>query len=313
MKRVSVVIPAYNKANLTIRTVKSVLNQTYENIEIIVVDDGSTDDTKVQLQLFGGRIHYIYKQNGGASSARNIGIKQATGEYIALIDCDDIFCPEKISKSVACLEKQNDCGFVYTGAHFINSDDNIISRSEISNSCFSGWISSKLILRNFICNSTVVVKKECFEKVGFFDEKIFMPADWDMWLRISENYKAAYVNERLTCYRLTGSYIASNMEEAIKEECYVLDKAFIRNDNLSRKLKRKCLSNVYFAYGLNYAVINDFKKSRRVLLRVILNNPYNLKGVIFLMWMILAPKLFRKIILYLKPYKRHLILDNNIL
>ena len=100
MKRVSVVIPAYHKADLTIKTVKSVLNHTYKNIEIIVVDDGSTDDTKDQLQLFGDRIHYIYKQNAGASSARNIGIKQAAGEYIALIDCDDIFYPEKISKSV---------------------------------------------------------------------------------------------------------------------------------------------------------------------------------------------------------------------
>ena len=80
MKKVSVVIPAYNKADLTVTTVRSVLGQTYGNIEIIVVDDGSTDETREKLQIFGGRIHYIYKQNGGACSARNIGIKKAAGE-----------------------------------------------------------------------------------------------------------------------------------------------------------------------------------------------------------------------------------------
>ena len=109
MKKVSVIIPAYNKADLTVKTVQSVLSQTYVNIEIIVVDDGSTDDTKEKLLVFGDKINYIYKQNGGACSARNVGINCATGEYLALIDCDDIFYPDKISKSVECLEEKPDC------------------------------------------------------------------------------------------------------------------------------------------------------------------------------------------------------------
>ena len=150
VKKVSVIIPAYNKADLTIKTVQSVLSQTYENIEIIVVDDGSTDDTKNKLKLFGDRIHYIYKQNGGVCSARNVGIKQATGEYIALIDCDDIFYPEKIAKSVKCLEKKSDHGFVYTDAYFINRDDNIISKHQILNRPASGWIAPAANVLNAI-------------------------------------------------------------------------------------------------------------------------------------------------------------------
>ena len=311
VKKVSVIIPAYNNADLTIKTVKSVLTQTYENIEIIVVDDGSTDDTKNKLKLFGDGIHYIYKQNGGACSARNVGIKQATGEYIAPIDCDDIFYPEKIAKSVECLEKKSDYGFVYTDAYFINRDDNVISNHQISNRPASGWIAPRLILKNFICNSTVVIRKECFEEVGFFDETIFIPADWDMWLRVSEKYKVAYIDDKLTGYRLTDNYIASNMETAIKETVYVLNKAFVRNNRISRGLKKKCLSNVYFSYGLDYAVIQDFKKSRETLLRGVLNKPYSLRGLLFLGWMLSAPKLFRKVILYLRPNKYYLIPDNN--
>ena len=309
MKKVSVVIPAYNKADLTIKTVESVLRQTYGNVEIIVVDDGSTDDTKVKLQLFGDRINYIYKQNGGACSARNVGIKQATGEYIALIDCDDIIYPEKIAKSVECLEERDDYGFVYTGAYFIDRDDNVISEYGISNRPASGWIASKLILNNCICNSTVVVRKECFKEVGFFDEKIFIPGDWDMWLRLSEKYKAAYIDDKLTGYRLTDSYIASNMETAIKEIIYVLNKAFVRNNDISSGFRKNCLSNVYFSYGLDYAVMEDFKKSRKALFRSVLNKPHSLRGHLFLGGMLLAPKLFRKIILYLRPNKYVLLLN----
>ena len=306
MKKVSVVIPAFNKANLTIKTIESILGQTYGNIEVIVVDDGSTDDTKNKLQLFGDRIHYIYKQNGGACSARNVGIKQATGEYIALIDCDDIFYPEKIAKSIECLEKKPDYGFVYTGAYFINGDGDVISEHRISDYPTSGLIASRLILKNFICNSTVVVRKECFKEVGYFDEKIFIPADWDMWLRLSEKYKAAYIDDKLTGYRLTDSYTASNVETGINETVYVLDKAFSRNNHISSGLKKRCLANVYFSYGLDYAVMQDFKKSRETLLKAVLNKPYSLSGLLFWGGVLFAPKLFRKIILYLRPNKYYL-------
>lgn len=307
MKKVSVVIPAYNKANLTIKTVESVLRQTYENIEIIVVDDGSTDNTKNKLQIFGDRIRYIYKQNGGACSARNVGIKQATGDYIALLDCDDIYYPEKIAKSVECLEKKSDYGFVYTGAYFINGDGDVISEHGVADCNASGWIASRLVLKNFICNSTAVIRKECFEIVGYFDEKIFIPADWDMMLRLSEKYKAAYIDDKLTGYRLTDSYTALHMETGINESVYVLNKALGRNNHLYNGLKKRCLSTLYFSYGIDYAVMQDFKKSREMLLKDVINKPYDLKGLLFLGGILFVPKLFRKIILYLRPNKYHLI------
>ena len=100
MRKVSVIIPAYNKAALTVKTVESVLNQTYKNIEIIVVDDGSTDDTRRFLLPYDKEIKYIYKRNAGVCSARNVGIHLSTGEYIGLLDCDDMYLPQKIELSV---------------------------------------------------------------------------------------------------------------------------------------------------------------------------------------------------------------------
>jgi glycosyltransferase involved in cell wall biosynthesis len=276
-----------------------------------VVDDGSTDDTREKLQIFGDRILYIYKQNGGACSARNIGIKKATGEYIALLDCDDIYYPEKIAKSVECLEKKSDFGFVYTGAYFINGCGDVISEHRVAGGQPSGWITSRLLQENFICNSTAVIRKECFDIVGYFDEKIFIPADLDMMLRLSENYKSAYIDDQLTGYRISDSYTALHMETGINEYVYVLNKAFSRNKSLSDGFKKRCLANMYFSFGLNYAIIPDFIKSRETLLKGVINKPYSLRGLLLYGWIFFAPKLFRKIILYLKPINCYLIPDRS--
>ncbi len=306
MKKVSVVIPAYNKVELTIRTIKSVLSQTYKYIEIIVVDDGSTDNTPSRLRIFGDQITYIRKTNGGACSARNMGIEHSSGEYIALIDCDDIYYPEKIEKSVKRLDSEPDTGFVYTGAFFIDDDDEIISEHKIIDHPPSGWITSSLIISNFICNSTVVVKKECFRKIGNFDESIFIPADWDMWIRLSEKYKAAYIDENLTGYRLTQSYSARNIEQGINEAIYVLDKFYSRNSCITIRLRNESLGKLLFSYGLNYAVINQFALSKSTLIRAIKYRSTSLKTFIFLLGISVAPLLTKKLILLLSPNRQYL-------
>jgi glycosyltransferase involved in cell wall biosynthesis len=295
MKKVSVVIPAYNKAKLTVKTVESVLAQTYNNIEIIVVDDGSTDNTRERLQPFGSRILYSYKENGGACSARNVGIKLATGEYIAFIDCDDIYYPEKILKSVQLLEKNSDYGFVSTNVYFINEDDDKISEYARSNHNTTGWIASKLMESNIIANSTVVARKSCFEEVGYFDEKIFIPADWDMWLRLAERYQAGYLEEKLSGYRITGSYTMSNMEKGMKEMFYVLKKAFKRNHVVSQKVKNICYANVYFGYGIRYLAICNFKESRNLFFKA-LKNSCNLKTSLVFGLSLVAPKMLQKLL-----------------
>ncbi|MFA7677230.1 MAG: glycosyltransferase [Candidatus Omnitrophota bacterium] len=289
MKKVSVIIPAYNKAELTVETVESVLAQTYGNTEIIVIDDGSTDNTKVKLEPYLDRIKYVYKKNGGACSARNLGISIARGQYIGLLDCDDLYLPEKIELSVNYLEDHPDFGFVHSAAYFIDEKGKILRTfSSGDNRC--SWIGKKLLLKNFICNSTVVAKKSCFEKSGVFDEEIFTPADWDMWLRLAENYKTGYIDKPLTMYRVSSAYILKNTELFKNEERKVLEKAFKRNNKLSRRLKGKIFANAHFRCAQNYILTDQFAKAKKEMFLSFCKNKFNL--IFFLIWVysLIAPK-----------------------
>jgi len=191
--KVSVIIPAYNKADYTVEAVKSVLNQTYPNIECIVVDDGSTDDTYDKLfPYIDTDIKYIFQPNKGVSVARNKGIVRSEGEYIAFLDCDDKYLKHKILISLNEMKRQ-EVDMIYNSAVLINQEGKQ-----------QGWYRPKrhsLLFRNSIMNS-VVIKKEVFDKVGLFDEELFICADWDMWLRIEEHFKIGYIDCPLTYYRI---------------------------------------------------------------------------------------------------------------
>jgi glycosyltransferase involved in cell wall biosynthesis len=247
MKKVSVIIPAYNKAEYTRRTVDSVLAQTYPDIEIIVVDDGSRDRTADVMAGYGNRINYILKANGGACSARNEGIRRAAGEYIAFLDCDDLYGEDKIQRCVDLLEKSPRSGFVYTAAYSIDEHDDIVGVYDHPRSR-EGAIASSLILGNFICNSTVVVRREILRRAGSFDETIFTPADWDMWLRLSLISDAGYIKAPLTKYRITDNYTFNRLELARREEMYVLEK-FFRMNPQAISLKNRAFSNFYMRFA----------------------------------------------------------------
>ena len=193
--KVSVVIPAYNKADFTVEAINSVLAQDYDNIEIIVVDDGSTDDTVGHLQCFfllDKDFNYMHQENKGVSAARNAGIKAATGEYIALLDCDDKYIPSKITVSIDEMKRQK-VDMIHNSAVLIDKDSKRVG--------FRRPRRGDLLYRNHIINN-VVVKKEVFDKVGLFDEGLFICADWDMWLRIEEHFKIGYIDFPLTEYRV---------------------------------------------------------------------------------------------------------------
>jgi len=277
MKKVSVIIPAYNKADLTVKAVESVLAQTYGDIEIIVVDDGSTDDTKSALAPYFGKIKYLCKKNGGASSARNLGIQNSSGEYIAFLDCDDIYFPEKIEKSVRCLDDNPNFGFVHTPVYFIDEKGETLGRYPRLKRAPTGRVAKKLLLKNFVCNSTPLVRKSCFEKAGIFDEEIFTPADWDMWIRLAEHSKAGCVNTPLTGYRKSESYIAKHLEQSKKEMLRVLEKAFKRNPDLPERFRKKLISNVCYWQALGYLRAGDLQNAKREIKESLKKYKFNIK------------------------------------
>jgi len=299
IKKVSIVIPAYNKAGWTTRTVESVLGQTYPNMEVIVVDDGSTDDTRDRLVRFKDRIRYVHKKNGGACSARNLGIRLATGEYIGFLDCDDMYLPRKVESSVSYLEDNPDFGFVHNPVYLIDENDRTIGVSLTRRKCPVGWISRELLLGNFICNPSVIVKKACFEKVGLFDETIFVPADWDMWLRLAEQYKAGYIGQLLSSYRIAGNYTPRNMEQAERERILVVENAFQRNPGLSLLFKNRAISNAHRRCALDYLAMENVDSARRALVLSVRKYIFNIRALFLLTLVLITGRNLSRVKRYL--------------
>jgi len=194
MPKVSIIIPSYNSAGFVREAVDSALSQTYKNIEIVIVDDGSTDGTKKILEPYikSGKIKYIYQANKGLSGARNAGIRNSTGDYVALLDADDIFLPKKIEEQVAYLESHSDCDVSYCDLyHFWDGHPDELMK--LNYAYYSGRdVFPKLLERSFIAPVTVVFRKNVFEKYGYFDEAIKQYAeDFEFWLRLS--YRGANI------------------------------------------------------------------------------------------------------------------------
>ncbi len=197
---VSVIIPTFNRSNLLLRAVKSVLSQTYSKIEVIVIDDASTDNTEntiKKIQKIHKNILYIkHKDNKGGSAARNSGIKKSKGEYVAFLDDDDQWLPEKINKQITCLKnKDRDWGGVYCGYKIIIKN-RLIEKNKVSNK--EGNLTKDIFLmRSNAYGSTLLVRKEVFKKIGLFDESFKRHQDLEFIIRFFREYKLCSVPEVL--------------------------------------------------------------------------------------------------------------------
>ncbi len=186
---VSVIIPTFNYGRYLSRAIESVLAQTYTNIEIIVVDDGSTDDTKEIVHKYNDpMISYIrHEHNYGLSIARNSGIKIAKGDYLAFLDSDDFWLPEKLHLQMEIFrDSPASLGLVYTAADVFDECTGKISKMPAPS--YRGQVLSSLLFENRLGggSSSVLIKRVCFDSVGVFDPSLMVYEDWDMWLRISE-------------------------------------------------------------------------------------------------------------------------------
>lgn len=211
MPKVSVVIPSYNSERVVSKTVESALNQTFTDIEIIVVDDGSTDNTCQVLAPFKEHIHYIYQENRKHSGARNTGIRAATGDYLAFLDSDDIWLPEKIEKQVAVLDADPQIVLVCCPAKFIDLDGQpVISRGRDGDDnpdhdLKTGNWTKLLFLGDAVPGggSSAMVRRDALLRAGMFDEQIDYGEDWDTWLRLSFQGLFAYIPDPLVKFRVS--------------------------------------------------------------------------------------------------------------
>jgi len=199
-KMVSIIIPTYNSGKYLLEAIESCLNQTYKNIEIIVIDDGSTDNTKYLLKNYieEGKIKYFYQQNRGRSAARNLGLEKASGEFIQFLDADDYIHHKKIEKQIKLFNKNKDIGLVYCGAIYIKDNVQIHKLlKKVRSKNFLQWGA----LYNFLPIHAPIFKSEFKVK---FDEQYSHMEDWDYWIRLvaTSNAKIGYINEFLTYIRV---------------------------------------------------------------------------------------------------------------
>ena len=280
---VSVVIPTYNSAQYLPETIESVLSQSWQDFEIIIVDDGSTDNTQEVVGGFNSnKIRYIRQENsGGPSSPRNVGIHHARGKYISLFDSDDLMSSNKLAEAVAFLERFSDLGLLFANFEVCNErGDNFpgtfldeyqtfwdLPKQQVDEKWFiieSAVAYESLFCQNFIGTSGTVIPKAVFLSVGGFDESIAGPEDRDMWLRISRRYALGYLDVVGHRYRLRETGIMGR-GGAVLAPYRVLVMRKQLEAGLPPPLRRHAQRNIaqsMFELAYHYRSIGDFKQAR---------------------------------------------------
>ncbi|GAK58176.1 glycosyl transferase family protein [Candidatus Vecturithrix granuli] len=196
---VSVIIPTYNRAAWLKEAIDSVLSQSAQAIELIIVDDGSTDQTHELVAGYGDQIHYLYQDNQGVSSARNLGIRSSHGQYTALLDSDDLWLPDKLARQIAIMEQQPDLQLCHTEEIWIRRGVRVNPKKKHQK--YGGYIFPYCLPLCVISPSSVMIRRSLFDNVGYFDETLPACEDYDLWLRITKTYPVHFIETPLIMKR----------------------------------------------------------------------------------------------------------------
>ena len=250
---VSVIIPAYNAEKFIAKTLESVLSQTYQNIEVLVVDDGSTDTTAEIVKSFtqkDSRVSLLQQSNAGVAAARNLAILKSKGEYIAPLDADDIWYPRNLEKQVKCLNfSASSVGVVYSWSVDINEQD--LLTGGFYNSSIEGEVYTALVYKYFIGNaSSSLIRRVCLEKVGGYNcffklENAQGCEDWELHLRIAEHYQFKVVPEYLVGYRQITSSMSCNFAAMAKSQSLIMAEVRQQHPEIPSSIYRWSSSNFY--------------------------------------------------------------------
>jgi glycosyltransferase involved in cell wall biosynthesis len=274
LPKVSIVLPTYNRANLIGRSIQSLLNQTYKDFEIIVVDDFSSDNTEeIVKKIDDPCIHYFrHKANLGAAAARNTGIKLSKGEFIAFQDSDDEWIKDKLEKQIYVFYSEyENIGVVYTKFCRIMDNKKIYIPSKFDKKR-EGYIEEQLLHGSFIGTPTILAKKACLEKIGGFDESLLALEDWELVIRLSKYYQFKFIDEPLVISYSTPISISSNKK--LQLEAY---EKIIEKHKLDMLENKELLSKHFFAIGNLLCQNKDLKPGRPYLLEAIKKQPFNFK------------------------------------
>ena len=200
MRKVSVIIPTYNRLPMLKEAVDSVLSQDFEDVELIVVDDGSTDGTAGEIKKYGGRIRFLQvSENRGVSAARNKGLLHARGKYVAFLDSDDLWVKGKLKIQVAFLDDNPQYPLCYTDEIWVRKGKRV--NPKVRHAKYSGWIFEKCLPLCIISPSSAMMRRTLFSRIGLFDEALPVCEDYDFWLRVSARFPVFFINRKLIIKR----------------------------------------------------------------------------------------------------------------
>jgi glycosyltransferase involved in cell wall biosynthesis len=274
---ISVVIPTYNSASFLPQSVESVLQQTYDNFEVIIVDDGSTDDTETVLLPYKEKIRYIKKANSGPSGARNLGIAEARGEFIAFQDADDIWVPEKLQLQMDYLTNHPKIAVLHTDLTQFNHQGEVsFSLKERYGSIPSGYIFEELLVNHAVTLSTIIVRRSCIDEVGAFDESLIGAEDYNFYLRLARKFQFGFLNQALVKKRLHTNNLSDNLDQMCEDEIKNLEKITLMFPD-ARIPKRKLGAHIYTRFGRYYFSQQRFDEAQDCFQKAFRLSPLSVK------------------------------------
>ncbi len=262
---ISVVIPVYNGERTIAETLESVLNQTYRNLEIIIIDDGSTDDSlNIISQYDDSRIQVFSYPNSGVSKSRNRGITLAQGQYISFIDADDLWTREKLIKQIEVLQNTPSAKVAYSWTDFIDEEGNKIDRDE--RMTYGGDVYPQILIADFLqSGSNALIYKDALTTVEGFNESLSGPADWDLFIRLAAQYQFVAVSHVGILYRIgQQNSMSSKLSKMEQDSVGVINNSFTQAPAELQFLKNKSLANLYYYLGCK-AIESEFTKKQSVL------------------------------------------------
>ncbi len=299
MPKFSVVIPAYNSGKYLSEAIESVLSQTFQDWELLIVDDGSTDNTKNIIEGYTKRypqkVKYFYQKNAGTSAARNRGIKAAKGEWIAFLDADDIWLSGKLELHMACFSECPEADLFYTNATMVKYDKSrkwpYIHEKEFNFKPSEMYV--RILIRNFIPFSSVVVQKSVLEAVGGFDEAIRFCEDTDLLLRLAKKCVFRYINSIQMIYRVSPGSKNTQLENRYRAIIRYLNTYFDPKSIVSGKIRRAITRRLAAShYKLGYILYegNQFQEARSNFQKSLLIWPFVSIKQFLLFALLLSPK-----------------------
>jgi len=285
MPKVSIIIPVFNSEKYIGEALDSVFSQTFRDYEIIVIDDGSKDGTAEILEKHKKRIKYFYQENRGLAAARNEGIRLSVSPYLAFLDADDLFLPDKV-------RIQNDFLDIHPGHAMVFSDFEYFgeahSRKPVPD-CFKtgeGDLFLDLLQGNCIPVPTTLIRRECFREVGMFDESFLALEDYDLVLRVSKHKKIGFIDKILARIRLHSENMSRDATLMCQYEIQAVRKALKANPEIEEnypRLIRKRYNSIYFEAGYKLLISERSEIARKNLILAIKSYPFRLKPYVYLL------------------------------